>query len=146
MEKKLYSRPGMVCEKFTPHNYCYVCYPVGSAGVYAPFKEANGLPGLQIQGTSQGWHGTTQNYPADGEERNWDGVLYLKCDPPVYKVYPKGESAMPSDGSPLEAWEAYYTHGGNTGQGVYVFHDISGNTYYKINTTVDFKEVESNHS
>lgn len=145
MEKQSYSKPFMVKEQFTPQNYCWVCYPVGESGVYAPFKETNGLPGLQITGTSQGWHGTTQNYPADTEERNWDGVLYLRCDPRVYRIKPKGGD-YPGDDAPLADLEAYYTHGDNTGQGVWVFHDISGKTYYKINTSVNFQAVETNHS
>ena len=150
MKKQNYSKPFMVAEKFIPQEYCWVCYPSGANGVYAPFKETNGLVGLQINGTSQGWHGTTQNYPGDQRESNIDGWMFIRCSVPVYKIYPAGESAVPSDDDHTSpAWEGYYTHGDNTGQGVYVFHQIEqdgGNTFYKINTQVDFKSIETNHS
>ena len=85
----------MVREEFMPQHYCWVCYPANSSGVYAPFKESNGLPGLQINGTSTDWHGTTQNYPGDTRESNWDGTIYVRCDPPAYRVTPRGSSDKP---------------------------------------------------
>ena len=147
MERKNYSKPFMYTERFTPQNYCWVCYPAGSGnGVYAPFKESNGLPGLQITGRPVGWHGIEKNIEGDTKESNWDGTVYLKCDPPAYRVFPQGESAVPGSGATPQDWEAYYTWGDNTGQGVWVFHDISGKTYYKINQKPTPDQVESNHS
>ena len=147
MKKLNYSKPFMVAEEFVPQNYCWVCYPAGDGqGVYAPFKESNGLPGLQITGRTQGWHGIEETVPGDTREDNWVGTLYLRCDPPAYRVFPKAESAVPGSGATPQDWEAYYTWGDNTGQGVWVFHDISGETYYKINLGVTPDQVETNHS
>ena len=149
MEKRReYSKPFLMAEEFVPQNYCWVCYPAGNGqGVYAPFKESNGLPGLQITGISPGtYYGVDKSIPGDTRENNWDGTLYLRCDPPAYRVFPKAPSNVPGSGATLQDWEAYYTHGDNTGQGVWVFHDISGKTYYKINLGVTPDQVESNHS
>ena len=151
MEKRReYSKPFLMAEKFVPQNYCWVCYPVGSGqGVYAPFKESNGLPGLQITGISPGtYYGVDESIPGDTPESNLDGTLYLRCDPPAYTVKPTGAGAshVPGEGAPLKDWEAYYTHGDNTGQGVWVFHEISGETYYKINAFLHPEQIETNHS
>lgn len=141
----------MVAEKFIPQNYCVVCYPAkeGNGGVYAPFRESNGLIGLQITGRTKGWHDIEETVPGDTREQNWVGTLYLRCVEPAYRVFPKGDSEVPGSSATFKDWEAYYTWGDNTGQGVWVFHQIledGGNTYYKINLGITPDQIESNHS